>query len=132
MKISRLELAALFMAAVFLAFAGGWFLRGGGQAAPLRVETERRLTDNQPVLALPAPTPPIASGQGNKVNINTADVESLRDLPGIGEKRAEDIIDYRTQHGPFRIPEELTRVPGIGEGTLEGLLELITIGEEHP
>lgn len=52
-------------------------------------------------------------------------------LPGIGEKRAEDIIAYRQANGPFRIPEELTEVPGIGEGILEGLIDYVTTGEEN-
>ena len=50
---------------------------------------------------------------------------------GIGEKRAEDIIAYRQANGPFRIPEELTEVPGIGEGILEGLIDYVTTGEEN-
>ena len=52
-------------------------------------------------------------------------------LPGIGEQRAEDIIAYRRANGPFRIPEELTEVPGIGEGILEGLIGYVTPGEEN-
>ena len=62
------------------------------------------------------------------VNINTADMETLMTLPGIGEVRARAIIEYRESEGPFRYPEELVYVPGIGEGTLEGLLPLITTG----
>ena len=54
-------------------------------------------------------------------------LEELTALPGIGEKRARDIIAYRTQNGPFRIPEDLTRVSGIGEGILEGLIDYITV-----
>ena len=48
-------------------------------------------------------------------------------LPGIGEKRAADIIADREANGPFRMPEDLTRVSGIGEGILEGLLEYVTV-----
>ena len=59
------------------------------------------------------------------------DVYELQRLPGIGEKRAEDIIAYRRANGPFRIPEELTEVPGIGEGILEGLIDYVTTGEEN-
>ena len=44
---------------------------------------------------------------------------------------AEDIIAYRRANGPFRIPEELTEVPGIGEGILEGLIDYVTTGEEN-
>ena len=56
MKISRLEFVALLLAAVFAAFAAGWFFRGQAAPQPVRVETERTLTQETP-LALPAPTP---------------------------------------------------------------------------
>ena len=62
---------------------------------------------------------------------SVAGVDELMTLPGIGEKRAEDIIAYRRANGPFRIPEELTEVPGIGEGILEGLIDYVTTGEEN-
>ena len=96
---------------------------------PMRVETSRTLSEEQTVLVLspPAATPdPLLDGE--KIDINTADAETLMLLPGIGEKRAQDIIAYRAANGPFRIPEDLTKVKGIGEGTLEGLLEYITAG----
>ena len=116
MKISRLEFVALLLAAVFAAFAAGWFFRGQAAPQPVRVETERTLTQETP-LALPAPTPsPSAQSKedtlagGAKINLNTAGVDELMTLPGIGEKRAEDIIAYRQANGPFRIPEELTEV----------------------
>ena len=72
-----------------------------------------------------APDLPAAEGL---VNINTAGLEELTKLPEIGEVRAQAIIDYREANGPFRYPEELIYVPGIGEGTLNGLLDLITTG----
>ena len=137
MKISRLEWAALLLAAVFLAFALGWFLRDSAQAGPMEVRVERTLTQETP-LVLPAPTPAqeeltkeeALAAAGGKIDINTAGVDELMLLPGIGEKRAEDIIAYRRANGPFRIPEELTEVPGIGEGILAGLIDYVTVGEE--
>ena len=45
----------------------------------------------------------------------------------MGPQRAADIIADREANGPFRIPEDLTRVPGIGEGILEGLIDYITV-----
>ena len=63
-----------------------------------------------------------------RVNINTAGLEELTTLPGIGEARAQAILDDREQNGPFRYPEELTRVKGIGEGIRAGLLDQITTG----
>lgn len=62
------------------------------------------------------------------VNINTADVAVLAQLPGIGEVLAQRIVDYRKAHGSFTAIEQLTNVEGIGEGKLEAILEQITIG----
>jgi len=62
-----------------------------------------------------------------KVNINTADSAALQQLNGIGEKKAEKIIQYREQHGSFKNIEELMDVSGIGEKTFESLKDLITI-----
>ena len=64
----------------------------------------------------------------NLVNINSSDLEELSSLPGIGATLAQRIIDYRDQHGPFTSPAGLLNVPGIGEGTLETILNLITTG----
>ena len=54
------------------------------------------------------------------VNINTADAKTIADaLNGIGLKKAEAIVQYRTEKGPFKAIEELANVPGIGEKTIE-------------
>lgn len=133
MKISRWELLTILLAAVFLAFMAGWFLSGNRRAEGVWVETQRTLTQETPVV-LPTPTPEEKSPveKGEKININTADAETLQLLPGIGEKRARDIIAYRTEHGAFRIPEDLTRVSGIGESTLAELIDFITTQEGAP
>ena len=62
------------------------------------------------------------------VNINTADADALMSLPGIGEVKAAAIIAYRETYGPFTSIEALLNVKGIGQSTLEGLREHITIG----
>ena len=62
------------------------------------------------------------------LNINTATVQQLQALPGIGAVRAQAIVDYRTEHGPFRYVEQLRDVSGIGEGTLEKILDYVTVG----
>lgn len=56
----------------------------------------------------------------DKVNINTADAAQLEaDLIGIGPSKAEAIVDYRDTNGPFKSPEELAMVKGIGLKTIE-------------
>ena len=62
------------------------------------------------------------------VNINTADADTLTSLPGIGQVLAERIVAYRRQNGPFRAIEEITKVEGIGEKKAEAILDLITVG----
>ena len=54
------------------------------------------------------------------VNINTADAETLaKELDGIGESRAQAIIEYREKHGEFEHPDDLRKVKGIGAQVLE-------------
>ena len=62
------------------------------------------------------------------VNINTADADTLAALPGIGQVLAKRILAYRQQNGFFRAIEEITNVEGIGEKKAEAILELITVG----
>jgi competence protein ComEA len=68
----------------------------------------------------------LAAGAG-PVNINTADVKQLMTLEGVGQKVAEKIVEYRTQHGPFRKPEEIRKVQGIGGGLWEKNRERIVV-----
>ena len=62
-----------------------------------------------------------------KVDINTAEMEELKSLPGIGEKTAEKIINKRNELGAFNVLEDLLLVPGIGQKTFEKLLPYIQI-----
>lgn len=77
---------------------------------------------------LPRIPPAAATVREDAVDINTAGLEELMTLPGIGEGRAQAILDDRRSRGPFRRPEDLIRVKGIGEGILSGILDQITTG----
>jgi competence protein ComEA len=61
------------------------------------------------------------------VNINTATKEELTTLQGIGEKRAQDIIDYRTKNGPFKSVDDLEKVPGIGPGMMKQIRSQLSV-----
>lgn len=61
------------------------------------------------------------------VNINTATKEELMRLNGVGEKKAETIIEYREENGLFNKKEDLMNIPGIGQKTFENLQEHIEI-----
>jgi competence protein ComEA len=60
------------------------------------------------------------------VSLSSATVEELDELPGIGPVTAEQIVAYRTEHGPFGSVDDLDAVPGIGPARLEQLRELVT------
>ena len=64
-----------------------------------------------------------------KIDINRADAWLLEALPGIGETRAQAIVDYRGQNGPFRNTHELTNVKGIGITTYEQIKHLIAVAD---
>ena len=76
-----------------------------------------------------APPPATEStGQGDGlVNINSATVEELDELPGVGEKTAQAIVDDREENGPFASPEDLMRVSGIGEKKFERLEAMVCV-----
>lgn len=80
--------------------------------------------------SLPSMSFPPEQGSGGKddgkVNINTADVQELMTIPGIGPSKAAAIIQYREEHGPFASPETITEVSGIGQKTFEKLESFIT------
>jgi competence ComEA-like helix-hairpin-helix protein len=61
------------------------------------------------------------------VNINSADADQLALLPRIGEKGAQRIIEYRTEHGPFKKTSDLMQVKGVGAKTFEGLSPYVTV-----
>lgn len=65
---------------------------------------------------------------GQPVNINTADAQAIADqLNGIGLKKAEAIIEYRKEHGPFKTLEDLKNVKGIGDATVSTNEKLILL-----
>lgn len=66
-----------------------------------------------------------------QININEADVDQLIELPGIGEAKAKDIIQYRETYGYFDRIEDILKVPGIGEVTFNRFKDLIVTNSVH-
>jgi len=62
-----------------------------------------------------------------KININTASVEELVTLKQVGAKLAQRIVQYREEHGAFKTPEDITKVPGVGQKILQLNKDILTV-----
>ena len=119
--ISRAERVILVLTAVFCGASLLCLSRSAEQVPSVEVTQHR-----------PAPVEQVeehhALLEGEHINLNQADIFDLQRLPGIGEKRAKDILAYREKNGGFRCLEELLLIPGIGEKTLEAIRRCADIG----
>ncbi len=123
-RASRFQKLALMTAAAFFLVCGlrFWLLHGGG--APYRVSVAKQETaisreqqEEWPVSLLP----------GERIDLNTAPAADLARLPQIGAKRAEAIVAWREEYGPFQSAGQLVEVSGIGEGILKEISGYITV-----
>lgn len=69
----------------------------------------------------------VDSSKDKKVNLNSADKETLMTLPGVGEAKAESIIQYRKEHGRFKKKEDIMNVSGIKEGLFAKIRNFVTV-----
>ncbi len=113
----------------FLCFTFGFFLGRNSVHGEITVSVPPSMT------TMPTQTAPLSrnlesvSPEGPfPIDINTATVDALTALPGIGQTYAQRIVDYRKENGPFSSVEELLNVQGIGHKRLEDIIDLITIG----
>lgn len=130
--ISRFEKGVLLLTAGFVLFTGGWFLAGQNTSEPYTVTVSAPQEPSAPDPALEE-----ASAEGERpdsllpdevIDLNAADTYDLDRLPGIGPAKAEAILAYREEHGPFQSVDDLLSVSGIGEVTLENLRPYVTAG----
>lgn len=116
--------AAAFMAAALIWALG--FIPGGA------VEIDARKVSGEEILTGGNDPDTVALEllPGETININTADEEELKRLPGIGDSLAAAIIEYRAAQGDFESIEEIMEVPGIGEGRFAAVEDNITVGDK--
>ena len=120
-KFGKVHFMLIALTLAFLGALAVLAAREGGAAAEgtYRVRTERGVSAENAETAEAAAREPL--------DINTATAEELQGLMGIGPVLAQAIVDYRTEHGPFRSVDELLEVSGIGESKLGGIRDEVTV-----
>ncbi|WP_151735947.1 ComEA family DNA-binding protein ['Paenibacillus yunnanensis' Narsing Rao et al. 2020] len=96
-----------------------------GEGAPGTAGLPAEVATDHPGIATAEDQSGQTAAADGKINVNTAGVAELMDLPGIGEKKAQAIIDYRNQNGHFRSLSDLGEVKGIGDKMLEKLKDSV-------
>ena len=123
----------VILTCVFAAFLGGFHIGRRMNRSPVHIyqitpsaesQTEALEEAQDEVEAVSEETEPAVVFP---LNINTATIPELDELPGIGPVLAQRIVDYRTTCGGYKAVEELLKVNGIGEAKLMEIIDLITV-----
>ena len=109
MILHALSALVVLLTLLVSGLAHGQGPRTGAEAAAV--------TDVAPKTARPPRV--VAAPSEARVNINTADIKELMTLPGVGRKVAQRIVAYRDAHGPFKKPDDVRKVDGMGDSLWE-------------
>ena len=118
MKFSKAEWAALAVTGLTLTALAATTLGTGGGDYVISGAHLPQATASEPARVFLPDEP---------VDLNTATLDQLLPLPGVGETKAQAILDYRAANGPFAARSDLLNVPGVGQATLDDLAPYITL-----
>ena len=125
MKKHIIHILAAFLTAV-VAFMSGLFF--GRKLSGPAIQISAVISDGPTIVTAPAKEPREEIQVSFPIDINSATLQELMALPGIGEVLAQRIIDYRAEHGSFESIEGIMEVTGISDKRFEDVKDLICIG----
>jgi competence protein ComEA len=82
-----------------------------------------------PLSAAPSAAPKAAASEARPIDINTADSAALESVPGIGKSLSQRILAFRDKNGAFQSVDDLLKVPGIGEKSIQKLRPYLTVAK---
>lgn len=115
--LKKFEFAGIAIAIAAIIFTAGYFVGKGNSFPDININVAEETAGSSGSI----------DDSEWKININTASAEELMELPGIGESISKNIIEYRTENGPFQRIEDIANVKGIGDAKYMEIKDLITV-----